>query len=318
MSPRKLNSYSTAEECIAGLQLAGKVALVTGGSSGIGVETCRALALAGARVYLGARSPADAVVEDIKRSGGADVHVLRLDLADLSSVRSAAETLAAAEPGGLHMLVLNAGVMACPLARTRDGLEMQSGVNHVGHFYLTQLLLPLLQCHGQPARVVWLSSSAHAFLWSRLRLDDLNWEQRAARYSPWDAYLQSKVYNILFVRQLAKRLQGSPVSAFAVHPGMIESALQRHQSSLFRWGLRWLAAPFRKTTQQGAATSVYAATAPELDGRSGDYLSDCRPVASSSVAADMAAAEALWGATEALLQRALAEELRGLAPGGGP
>ncbi|GFR40056.1 hypothetical protein Agub_g594, partial [Astrephomene gubernaculifera] len=299
---RRLGRWTTAEKALEGIDVKGKVAIVTGGSSGIGVETCRALAKAGARVYLCARDMATAerVAEDIKRAApGSDVRLQLLDLCDLASVRGAAEQLRAAEPA-VHMLILNAGVMACPLMHTKDGLEMQTGVNHVAHFYLTQLLLPALTSHGSPARVVSVSSSAHAF--GGLEVDDLNWEARAkaGKYGPWIAYGQSKLCNVLFARELAKRLSGTQVSAFSLHPGIITTKLQRHQG----WPLQLVLLalwPWSKTVKQGASTSIYAATAPELAGRSGAYLDNCRPARCSAAGADEQLAGRLWTATEALL-----------------
>ncbi|KAG2498411.1 hypothetical protein HYH03_003670 [Edaphochlamys debaryana] len=308
---RKLGRYSTAEQALQGVDVKGKVAVVTGGTAGIGVETCKALAKAGARVYLCARSEPAAreVIKLIKSEGGADVHFQHLDLCDLASVTAAAEALLAAEPGGVHMLILNAGVMACPLTRTQDGLELQTGANHVAHFHFTSLLLPALKAHGGPARVVSVASSAHSF--GTNVLDDLNWEKR--KYGPWIAYGQSKLANVLFAKELARRLEGTPVKAFSLHPGIIFTQLQRHQPWPAFLGIRLLW-PFSKRPDQGAATSVYAATAPELEGCSGAYLADCKVSKPSALGQDAALATGMWGATEALLQRALAGELKRLAP----
>ncbi|KAG2430496.1 hypothetical protein HXX76_010019 [Chlamydomonas incerta] len=320
---------TTAEQAISGIDVKGKVAVVTGGSSGIGVETCRALALHGAKVYLGARSAeaGQAVIDGIRRDAGdagAGLHleVLVLDLSDLASVRQAAEKVLAAEAAaaGVQIVILNAGVMACPLTYTQDGLELQTGVNHVAHFYLTQLLLPALKAgaDGAPARVVAVASSAHSFA-PGMPLDDLNWEKRAAagKYGPWQSYGQSKACNVLFGRELAKRMaaEGRPVLAFSLHPGIIMTALQRHQSGLVKAAIRWMTAPWQKSTAQGAATSIYAATAPELTpAQSGSYLCDCAISPSSKLTSDMAVAAGLWEATEALLARALKGELKHLAP----
>ncbi|KAG2431252.1 hypothetical protein HYH02_013386 [Chlamydomonas schloesseri] len=319
---------TTAEQAIAGVDIKGKVAVVTGGSSGIGVETCRTLALHGAKVYLGARSAeaGQAVIDSIRRDAGEvgaglALQLLVVDLSDLSSVRRAAEEVLAAEAdkGGVQMLILNAGVMACPLMHTQDGLELQTGVNHVAHFYLTQLLLPALKpgADGAPARVVAVASSAHQFA-PGMPLDDLNWEKRAAagKYGPWPSYGQSKACNVLFARELAKRMsaEGRPVLAFSLHPGIIMTALQRHQSGLVKAAIRYLTAPWQKNTAQGAATSVYAATAPELTAaQSGCYLCDCAVSPSTKLTSDPAVAAGLWEATEALLARALKGELKYLA-----
>ncbi|PNW75878.1 hypothetical protein CHLRE_12g556802v5 [Chlamydomonas reinhardtii] len=265
---------TTAEQAIAGIDVKGKVAVVTGGSSGIGVETCRTLALHGAKVYLGARSAeaGQAVIDSIRRDAGEagsglQLQLLVLDLSELASVRRAAEQVLAAEAAGeaaagVQLLILNAGVMACPLMHTQDGLELQTGVNHVAHFYLTQLLLPAIKpgADGAPARVVSVASSAHQFA-QGMPMDDLNWEKRsvAGKYGPWQSYGQSKACNVLFGRELARRMsaEGRPVLAFSLHPGIIMTALQRHQSGLVKAAIRWMTAPWQKTTAQvGCAGGV--------------------------------------------------------------
>ncbi|KXZ44364.1 hypothetical protein GPECTOR_69g457 [Gonium pectorale] len=223
MAP-KLGKWTTADQALqaSGVDVKGRVVVITGAASGIGIETSRTFAKAGARVYMCARDKAagERVLEDIKRDGGSDVRLLLLDLAELSTVKAAAEQLLAAEPA-IHTLILNAGVMACPLMYTKDGLELQTGVNHVGHFYLTQLLLPALTTHGSPARIVAVSSSAHTF--GGLDVDDLNWEARAAagKYGAWPSYGQSKLCNVLFARELAKRWAGPGPSRVPPAPGPI-------------------------------------------------------------------------------------------------
>ncbi|PRW05915.1 retinol dehydrogenase 12-like [Chlorella sorokiniana] len=302
---KPLGYRSTALDALRGADLSGKVAVVTGGNSGIGVETVRALAHAGADVTLCSRSAeaGQRVADELQPGAKGKISVQQLDLADLTSIKAAGEALAASLPR-LDLLILNAGVMACPEGRTKDGFEMQIGTNHFGHFYLTQLLLPKMKASGGPGRIVAVSSTAHTM--GKLDVEDLNWERR--KYSAWGSYGQSKLANILFVKELAHRLglEGSPLAAFALHPGVIKTPLQRHMG----WEaaiMNFLGGPFMKSTQQGAATSVYAATAAELDGQSGAYLADCKVASPSKAAQDGQTARALWDKTEQLLGAALAK-----------
>ncbi|KAG2436190.1 hypothetical protein HXX76_006502 [Chlamydomonas incerta] len=353
--PRKLNKRTTADEALQGaIDVKGKVAVVTGGNAGIGFQTCRSLARAGATVFLCARSEArgrEAIDAIRKEPGGegADVRLVRLDLADLASVRRAAEqlmkelatlaapaaaaaTAAATAPGAdaasqaqaqgasgggggggaaLHMLILNAGVVASPMPHTAQGLEPQTGINHIAHFYFTQLLLPALTGHGGPARVVVVASKAHAaFGDDVLDADDLNWERRTAagKYGMWAAYGQSKLCNVLFAVQLADRLKDTPVRVFSLHPGVIFTSLESNLPVLLRAAMRVLLWPMSKSVKQGAATSVYAATAPELEPAhlSGTYLDDCGPGKASAAGRDKDLARRVWAASEQLLAKALA------------
>lgn len=296
-----LGKRTTAEQALRGASLAGKTAIVTGASSGLGVETVRVLAAAGANVVLAVRNVAagEATAEGLRRALGAGAGTLRveaLDLADLGSVRAFVQRLVQAG-APVHLLVNNAGVMATPQGTTKQGLETQVGTNHVGHFVLTTGLLPLLQA-GAPARIVTVSSSLHtrgrgARLLETLEADP-TYAQR--RYVPFDAYGDSKLANILFTQALTKRLP-SGVQAFCLHPGVIPTPLSRDlgfSGVLFRL----FGGPFMKTVPQGAATSVYAATAPELEGKSGAYLADCQLATPSADARDAALAERVWAATE--------------------
>ena len=218
---------STARDVLSGIDLAGKTALVTGAASGIGVETARALALAGSAVTLAVRSASAgkaAAAAIAAEAPSVAVEVLLLDLADLSSVRSAAGSWCERHPS-LDILINNAGVMACPLGRTNDGFELQMGTNHLGHFALFEHLLPALRS-GDGARVVALSSSAHRR--SDIVLDDLNYEDRP--YDAWEAYGQSKTANALFAVELSQRFGGEGIWANAVMPGGILTGLQRHMS----------------------------------------------------------------------------------------
>ena len=269
-------SRTTALEVVADVDLTGRRAVVTGAASGIGVETARALAHAGAQVTLAVRDTAAGarVAADISgTSGRDDVAVARLDLADLASV----DAFTAAWQGPLHVLVNNAGVMDSPQGVTAQGWETQLGTNHLGHFALTTGLHGALAAAGD-ARVVSVSSSAHAG--SPVVFDDLFFARRA--YTPGLAYAQSKTANVLFAVELTRRWAADGVTANALMPGGIWTPLQRHWSAEQRAAAERQAgaaeatgAFHMKTTEQGAATSVFLATAPQLHGVGGRYFEDC-------------------------------------------
>jgi NAD(P)-dependent dehydrogenase (short-subunit alcohol dehydrogenase family) len=272
---------TTTDEVLEGVDLHGATVLVTGASGGIGLETARALAAHGATVTLAARDAAklDEAVAGIRAEHpDADVDVLVVDLASLASVRAAAAEWLASH-GPLTYLLNNAGVMCTPFGRTADGFETQFGTNHLGHFVLTNELMPALLA-AAPGRIVNVSSAGHAF--GTVDLDDPNFDRRP--YDGWAAYGQSKTANIWFSVELDRRLAARGVRSFAVHPGGIHTGLGRYmtQDDLtvlverikeqapsggeFQW----------KTVPQGAATTVWAAVSPALDGRGGLYLEDCQ------------------------------------------
>ena len=301
---------TTTDEVLAGIDLDGKSALVTGGSSGLGAETARALASKGARVVLTARDVAkgEAVAQGIRKSTGNDaVEVAALELDSLASIRAFAERFLARHDA-LQILVNNAGVMACPFGKTVDGFEQQFGTNHLGHFLMTGLIAPAL-LRGAPSRIVSVSSRGHQN--SPVVFDDIHFERRP--YDKWLAYGQAKTANILFAVELERRLGARGVHANALHPGVILTELSRHMHREDYEHLRKRAAPSgglkMKSVAAGAATSVYAATAPELEGRGGLYLEDCRVAqvnddASAtggvrSYALDAEAAKRLWAISEA-------------------
>ncbi len=294
------DAASTAADVVRGIDLTGKRAIVTGGASGIGVETARALASAGADVVLAVRDVAagERVAADITRTtNNPHVSVSALDL----SVRDSINGFVNRWIGPLHILVNNAGVMASPLTRTREGWEMQFATNHLGHFALTLGLKPALRDAGG-ARVVSVSSSAH--LRADVDFDDIHFARRA--YEPWTAYGQSKTANVLFAVAASKRLSDYGITVNALMPGAIRTALQRHvtEEELDRLRAQMGAASFSwKTTEQGAATSVLLATSPLVEGIGGRYFEDCNealphePGTRRGVAAyalDPAAAERLW------------------------
>jgi len=262
--PEVYGAKTTAAEVVRGVDLTGRAVVVTGASSGIGVETARALASIGATVTLAVRDVAagDRVAAEIDGT----VRVEELDLADLDSV----DAFVARWRGPLHVLVNNAGMMATPQGRTAQGFELQFGTNHLGHFALAVGLHGALAADGA-ARVVSVSSSGHAS--SPIVFDDLFFERRP--YDPGAAYGQSKTANVLFAVEATRRWAADGITANAVMPGGIFTALQRH------WVPEVLAAAKAdygdqaKTPQQGAATSVWLATAPELAGVGGRYYEDC-------------------------------------------
>ncbi|MBN7795569.1 SDR family NAD(P)-dependent oxidoreductase [Parahaliea mediterranea] len=314
---------STTDEVLAEVRLEGRVALVTGASSGLGLETARALAARGATVVMLGRNRAKlegaaAALAESEPPGRLDT--ARLDLADLDQVRGAAATLLDLYPR-VDLLINNAGVMACPLSRTAQGFEQQFGTNHLGHFLFTCLMAPALiraAAEGEGARVVNLSSGGHRF--APVDFDDPNYLRRD--YDKWQSYGQSKTANILFSVALDRRLAPRGVRVFAVHPGMIMTELGRHLDAADIESMRERAAAIAagdgggeapggfKTIPQGAATTVYAATSRELDGLGGRYLEDCQLAAKAgegvaggveSYAVDPNAAQRLWQLSEELV-----------------
>ena len=303
---------STTDEVLDGHDLSGRRVLVTGASTGLGEETARALAAHGASVTMAVRDAGRgaAAVERIRAAvPDADVQVRELDLASLSSVRVFAAGFLA-EHATLDVLINNAGVMACPHGTTVDGFELQFGTNHLGHFLLATLLAPVLVA-GAPARLVSLSSRGHAF--SDVSLDDWNFEHTA--YEPFASYGRAKTANVLFAVAFERRFADRGVHAFSVHPGGIRTELGRHMTpETIATMTASLASRGRftfKTIPQGAATSVWAATAPELEGHGGSYLEDCHVAEVSEdesrndgvrpYALDPVRAEALWELSERLV-----------------
>jgi NAD(P)-dependent dehydrogenase (short-subunit alcohol dehydrogenase family) len=280
MASRTFGGTSTADDVLAGMDLTGKLALVTGASSGLGAETARALAARGATVVMTARDveKAEKVAAGVREStGNAGVTVMELHLEVPSSVRSFAKDFLARHPK-LNLLIGNAGVMACPLARTAEGHEMQFATNHLGHFLLGTLLVPALRA-GAPSRVVSVSSAGHRF--ASVDLEDPHFAKRD--YDKWVSYGQSKTANIWYALELDRRLAADGVRAFAIHPGMIPTELGRHLVPDDIATLRSRAQEREstgktswKTIPQGAATQLYAATAPELEGKGALYLEDCQ------------------------------------------
>jgi NAD(P)-dependent dehydrogenase (short-subunit alcohol dehydrogenase family) len=261
---------TTAADVLSGIDLSGRLAIVTGGYSGIGIETVRALAGAGSQVIVPARRPA---VAQEALAGLDGVEVGELDLGDLESVHGFAERIL--DSGrSVDFLINNAAIMAAPETRVGPGWEAQFAINHLGHFALTNLLWPALAARGG-ARVVALSSRGHRR--SPIRFDDLMFE---TGYDKWAAYGQAKTANSLFAVQLDALGQDAGVRAFAVHPGGILTPLQRYLTREEMIGYGWIdedgnALQEFKTPEQGAATATWAATSPQLEGMGGVYCEDC-------------------------------------------
>lgn len=310
------HAKSTASEVLEGIDLSGKNVVLTGGYSGIGIEAVRAMAAAGARVTVPARR-LEAASEALGDVAG-EIEVAPMDLGDIASVRKfASDYVETGRP--LHILINNAGIMACPLARVGPGWESQFGINHLGHMQLGLGLLPALES-ADGARMVCLSSTAH--IRGDVNWDDPNYEN--TEYEKWNAYAQAKSANALFALGADMLWQGKGIRSFSVHPGGIFTPLQRHLSVEEMAALGWMnedgtipdaiKAMF-KTPEQGASTEVWAATSPKLDGKGGVYCEDCdiAPVANEESQfwqharewiCDDAKAKRLWEMSEKLLAAA--------------
>lgn len=309
------HARSTGLEVLEHVDVSGKTAIVTGGYSGLGLETVRALCAKGAKVIVPVRTPEKA--KDALKDVVGDVQTLPMDLADLTSVAQFADQMNEALTG-IDILINNAGIMACPLAHVGPGWEAQFGVNHMGHFAMTTALMPLLQ-KTEGTRVVALSSTGH-------KLSDVIWDDiqfGTAAYDKWIAYGQAKSANALFANGLSRRLATSGGLAFSVHPGGIFTPLQRHLPKEEMIAMGWLgddgepselAKQGFKTPEQGCSTSLWAATAPSLAGLPGVYCEDCdvasmtdfesptaRYIGANPHICDDASAERLWEVSEKLL-----------------
>ncbi len=305
----QFGAETSAEEAARGIDLSGQTIVITGGSAGLGVETARVLAVCGARIVSVVRDEAkgQAAAATIRESvPNADIEVAVLDLSQLDSVRRGADEIAK-RFSRIDRLINNAGVMACPLGRTVEGLDTQLGTNHLGHFVLTARLIPPILA-GAPARIVNLSSAGHRL--SPIRFDDPFFEKEP--YNKWIAYGQAKTANVLFSVALDERFKDRGVRSYAVHPGTIRTELGRHMDkddlkNLMSRRPQKDAMKYKQVAQ-GAATTVWAATAPELDGRGGLCCEDCGvaeriedPGTSQGVlswALDEEAAKRLWSLSE--------------------
>ena len=280
--------------------MVGNTVVITGGNAGVGKETAAGLARAGANVVITARDRARgvaALTEVRERSGNDSVELMSLDLASLASIRSFADELLARRDR-LDVLVNNAGLVSRNRTETQDGFETTFGVNHLGHFLLTSLLLDRLRASA-PSRVVIVASHAHKQARRGLDFDDLQSERK---YAPMAAYAKSKLANIYFARELARRLEGTGVTANSLHPGFVASRFGRDGDG-GRLGdiVMALARPIAISPEKGARTSIWLASAPSLAGATGEYFYKCAPSTPSAVARDDEAARRLWAVSEELL-----------------
>lgn len=270
--------------------LTGKVVLITGANTGIGRVTARELAKRGAHVFLACRSreKTEPVLQEIAQLTRGKAEYLPLDLGDLNSVRQCAELFLARDLP-LHLLINNAG-LAGQRGITRSGFELAFGTCHVGHFLLTQLLLERLKASA-PARIVVIASMAHR----HAKTIDFDAVQKSSRsLTAFHEYGVAKLANILFVKELAKRLQGTGVTTYALHPGVVATEVWRSVP----WPLDRLIKRFMLTTEEGAATTLYCATDATIANESGRYYDNCREKTPTAVAQDMALANRLWEASE--------------------
>lgn len=297
--PSGFGSSSTSDQVTEGIDATSLTAIVTGGSSGIGLETARVLALRNAHVIIAARNleaarqAKETILNDNK---SARVDVLKLDLCSFSSIRAfAKEFIALNIP--LNILINNAGIMFCPFQLSEDGIELQFATNHLGHFLLTNLLLDKMKetakNSGIQGRIVNLSSVAHIHTyWEGVLFDHIN---DPTKYSDKKAYGQSKLANILHANELSRRLraEGANITANSLHPGLIMTNLMQHTYFLMRF-LKFFSSYLWKTVPQGAATTCYVALHPQLEGVTGKYFSDCNEGSSSAYGRDEGLAKKLW------------------------
>lgn len=286
--PSGFGYASTAEDVTQGLDLTGKTYLVTGVNSGLGAETVRVLRLRGAKVLGAART--------LEKASDATVP-LACELSDPKSVRACVKTVL---DSGVKLdgLIANAGIMALPELQTQHGYELQFFTNHIGHFILVTGLLDALKDDG---RVVMLSSAAHKRApKGGIQFDNLDGKKG---YTPWGAYGQSKIANLLFAKELARRFEGTKRTANALHPGVIPTPLSRHMNKAVTSLMGVAAAVAMKTVPQGAATQVFVATHPSVAGVSGTYFADCNVAAPRRDAGDPELARKLWQVSEEIVAK---------------
>ena len=288
-----LKIYFGGGVCRDETRLDGKTVVITGGNTGIGKETAIDLAKRGAKVIIGCRNKekSQAALADIKRESGSDlVYLKMLDLASFSSIKAFADEIIRSETR-LDILINNAGIMMCPFTKTKEGFESQFGVNHLGHFLLTNLLLDLIK-KSSPSRIINVSSKAHSYVPS-INFETLHDEES---YSRITSYGISKLANVLFTRELHKRLTGTGVSTFSLHPGVVNTELTRHVigdiGELFVIPIRKI---FLKDSKEGAQTTICCAVSDNVLQHSGEYFADCVRTESSAAGKNMTLAKNLWG-----------------------
>lgn len=276
-----------------------KTVVITGGNAGIGLETAVGLAKKGAHVVITTRSEEKAktaVAEIRKRSGNEHVEYALMDLSSQQSVRKAAEEIKARFPK-IDVLVNNAGCYFSDKKLSAEGIEMQFATNHLGHFLFTNLLMDNLKA-ADKARIVNLSSIGHKST-RELDLNDINYEK--VEYNGWKSYSRSKFCNILFTKELARRFEGTGMTANAVHPGGVRTEIAEKNANWFT-KLGWIAMkPFMITVADGAKTSIYLASSPEVEGESGGYWVTCKKYFSNRPSQDPETAKALWKKSEELV-----------------
>ncbi|XP_061191784.1 retinol dehydrogenase 12-like [Saccostrea echinata] len=296
-----LRRYCAGGVCRSKARLDGKTVIITGANTGIGKETAIDLASRGARVILACRDvlrAERAATEIIAKTNNQNVAVRIVDLASLASIRKFADNINKTEPK-VNILINNAGIMMCPYWKTEDGFEMQFGVNHLGHFLLTNLLLDKIKSSA-PARIINVSSLAHTRT-EKINFDDINSEKD---YDSRFAYRQSKLANVLFTRELNRRLEGTNVTANSLHPGLVLTELIRYLPQTVPAYLRIffpLILFFAKTPKQGAQTSIYCAVEESLENVTGKYFSDCAIKEEAKAAQDDEVAKKLWEISEKMV-----------------
>jgi len=295
-----LRMWLQGGKCRSSARLDGKTVVITGANTGIGKETALDLSRRGAKIVMLCRNveKAEVAATEIRKATEGEVVVHKMDLSSLASVREAAEQLGNSLEK-IDILINNAGIMACPEMRTTEGFELQFGTNHLGHFLLTNLLMPLIKKAAPGARIVNVSSLAHEK--GAMQWDDLNWEKTS--YDSIAAYCQSKLANVLFTKELARKGDGSGVTVYALHPGVINTELGRHikdtYGTLAEFAFK-MAGPFIKTAVNGAQTSIYCAVDEGLADKSGKYYSDCKEKAVARQGDSMEDAKRLWDISEEL------------------
>lgn len=286
-----------SNKCKSKARLDGKTAIVTGSNTGIGKVTAKEFYRLGAKVILACRDVKKAeqavseITAEVQGDGLGQLIIEELDLASFASIKRCAKSILQKETK-IHLLVNNAGVMTCPKGKTQDGFETQFGINHLGHFLFTLLLLPRIRSSA-PARIVIVSSLAHVF--GSIDFKDINHDKS---YSPAIAYSQSKLANVLFSKELSRKLEGTGVHVYSLHPGIVRTELTRTLDQVYFPGMWFLGRiflyPWVKNPKQGAQTTLYCSIDEKTEAETGLYYSDCKVKEPSSLARDPELAKKLW------------------------